>query len=142
MQKVWSTHTCLKLKIKKRSIWTHLIHGKSLPDPSLLYRLACYYVLNEDKLMARMLASNWGLSLSYRKMEDHLKELFKPTGWLSEQAAPSRYRYTCQIIALFIHCDEAMKIQKSLRWSNEFVMKKKNRFKLIFLPKSLNFFEK
>ena len=24
--------------------------------------------------------------------------------------------YTCQIIALFIHCDEAMKISKSLQW--------------------------
>ena len=49
------------------------------------------------------------------------------------------YNYTCQIIALLIHCDEAMKIQKSLRWSDEFAMKKKDNFKLIFLQKKPKF---
>ena len=37
--------------------------------------------------------------------------------------------YTCQIIALFIHCDEAMKISKSLRWKRwncDEIMKEKN----------------
>ena len=35
------------------------------------------------------------------------------------------YKYTCKIIALFIHCDEAMKFQESLRWRDEFAMKKR-----------------
>ena len=49
--------------------------------------------------------------------------------------------YTCQIIALLIHCDEAMKIQKSLQWSDEFVIKKKTFFKLK-LAKNWNFIQK
>ena len=42
--------------------------------------------------------------------------------------AKTSSEYACQIIALFIHWDEAMKIQKSLRWSDEFSMKKKRLF--------------
>ena len=38
------------------------------------------------------------------------------------------YTYTCKIIALFIHCNEAMKIQKSLQLCNEFAMKEKDSF--------------
>ena len=46
--------------------------------------------------------------------------------------------YTCQIIALFIHCNEAMKISKSLQWKQWNC----KREKWLFWAKSHKFFQK
>ena len=69
------------------------------------------------------MADNWKSLENELSLEIWAKWNFFVQRKLSAIMSRDDLNYTCQIIALFIHCNEAMKIKNSLWWNDEFAMK-------------------
>ena len=76
----------------------------------------------------KTLADNWKSLENELSLEIWAKWNFFVQRKLSAIMSRDDLNYTCQIIALFIHCNEAMKIKNSLWWNDEFAMKIKELF--------------